>query len=349
MLRTSTAPIEHWCDKTMSVLRERQLEACQERLSRCPGKGIFGDLYEDEEKALYEISYYAQESHMPYPGIKAMQDKIVYQLPREACFLSPREDELIKRMLMQGGKAFLSDWEEITAAEALVFRLWCYLEIKNDETAVLHLADELLLPLTQVMLSEEYNRIREHLFSFDATLHSLLYLSGFLHTAAPMEHFRARLQHQKLYKSGDEALILRYLKSAFDYTKDRQGEILLLHPGLADPEFLLASLTKMGRIHEIHLTQDMVLGGMNQLLPEESASCQAMRGALHGAIRPEYDEEEVLEDLRMMAKQGARLNDMQEVMASMLCVLPTPRMNEALAQLHLQSVRWAGMPSAVLN
>ena len=349
MLRTSTAPVERWCDKTMSVLRERQLEACQERLTRCPHKGIFGDLYEDEAKALYHASFYAQESRLPYPGLEPLQTYVQKALPREACFLSQREDELVKRMLMQGGKTMLTDWEEISAAEALIFRLWCYLEIADDETAVLHLEEEILLPLTQVMLSENYVKMQEHIFHFDATLHSLLYLSGFLHSAAPMEHFVERLRHLKMYQPGDETYIHRYLKSAFDYTQDGQGAILLLHPGLADPEFLLSSLSKMGGNLEIHLTQEMVLGGMNGILPEETASCQAMRGALSGAIRPEYDEEEALEDLRMMAKQGARLSEMREVMESMLCVLPTPRMNAALSQLHVQSVRWVGMPSAVLN
>ena len=93
----------------------------------------------------------------------------------------------------------------------------------------------------------------------------------------------------------------------------------------------------------------MMLGGMNGILPEEVACCEAMRGALEGAIRPEYDPEEALEDLRMMAKQGAQLAEMREVLESMLCVLPTPRMLDALTQLHLQTVRWLGMPSAVLN
>ena len=34
MLRMNTSRMERWCDKTMSVMREQQLEACQERLSR---------------------------------------------------------------------------------------------------------------------------------------------------------------------------------------------------------------------------------------------------------------------------------------------------------------------------
>ena len=124
--------------------------------------------------------------------------------------------------------------------------------------------------------------------------------------------------------------------------------MLLLHPGLADPEHLLKTLSQMPPA-EINLTKEMMLGGMNGILPEEVASCEAMRGALAGAVRPEYGEEEALEDLRMMAKQGAALSEMREVLESMLCVLPTPRMMDALQQLHLQTVRWLGMPSAVLN
>ena len=74
-----------------------------------------------------------------------------------------------------------------------------------------------------------------------------------------------------------------------------------------------------------------------------------MAAALYGALRPEVDEDEALEDLRMMAKQGATLEEMREVLEGMLCVLPTPRMLSALRQLHLQTVRWIGMPPAVLN
>ncbi len=40
---------------------------------------------------------------------------------------------------------------------------------------------------------------------------------------------------------------------------------------------------------------------------------------------------------------------MKEVLESMLCVLPTPSLLSALNQLHLQTVRWMGIRSAVLN
>ncbi|MBR5108886.1 MAG: hypothetical protein IK099_01725 [Clostridia bacterium] len=346
MFRTSTSRVEHWCDKTMSVMRERQLEACQDRLYRYPAQGLFGKLCADEIRDLFHLSFYAREIKTCVPGQAELQSLVLKRAEMEACYLSPREDDLIKRILMGGGEAFLNDWDEISAAEALISRLWCTLQILDEDAARVCLAPELTAPITKAMLSEEYAETRKRLFSFDATLHSLLYLSGFLHASVPLTHF-----YQAMSKNDDEVtpvLISRYLRAAFDYTQTPEGEILLLHPGLADPEHLLSTLSKMPPA-EVAITREMMLGGLNGLLPEEVASCETMRGALTGAIRPEYDEEEALEDLRMMAKQGASLGEMREVMESMLCVLPTPRMVQALGQLHLQTVRWIGMPPAVLN
>ena len=346
MFRTSTCRVERWCDKTMSVMREQQLEACQDRISRCPANSIFGNLCEDEIRELFLISYYSLEIRSRVPSQEELRKLVKKNIAQEACYLSPREDDLVKRMLMGGGEAYLDDWDEISAAEALISRLWCSLQIVDEDHARLCLAQELAEPVTQAMLSKEYADIRADLFSFDAMLHSLLYLSGFLHAAVPMTHFyRHSPQH---YDETAALMVSRYLRSAFDYTETPEGEMILLHPGLADPEHLLSTLTRMNPT-EVHLTQDMLMGGMNGVLPEEVASCEAMRGALYGAIRPEYDEEEALEDLRMMAKQGAGLEELREVMESMLCVMPTPRMIDALTQLHLQTVRWLGMPSAVLN
>ena len=346
MFRTSVCRVDRWCDKTMSVMREQQLEACQDRLSRCPGTGIFDELCEDEVHDLFFRSYYSSEIRTRLPDQEELKHRVLALLPKETRYLSPMEDDLVKRMLMNGGETYLEDWDEITAAEALISRLWCSLQIVDEDSARLCLAQELMEPVTQTMLSKEYASTRAQLFSFDATLHSLLYLSGFLHASVPMTHFYRQAAQNA---DGDTALLIaRYMRSAFDYTETKEGEMLLLHPGLADPEHLLKNLSQMPPA-EIHLTKEMMLGGMNGILPEEVASCEAMRGALAGAVRPEYGEEEALEDLRMMAKQGAGLDEMREVLESMLCVLPTPRMMDALQQLHLQTVRWLGMPSAVIN
>ena len=41
MLRESNMQTLTWADKTMSVLRERQLEACESRLASLPSFGLF--------------------------------------------------------------------------------------------------------------------------------------------------------------------------------------------------------------------------------------------------------------------------------------------------------------------
>ncbi len=347
MFRTGVCRVEHWGEKTMSVMREKQLEACQDRLYNCPAASVFSDLFEDEFNELFSFSYYARETRGAVPTQEKLKKTILDRAALEACYLSPEEDTLVKRMLAEGGEAFLFDWEEMSAAEALISRLWCTLQILDEENVRLCLAAELAEPLSGALMSPEYTKTREKLFAFDATLRSLLYLTGFLHASGPVSQFPAEKDEKK-----DGALIPvmidRYLRSAFDYTETAGGEMLLLHPGLADPEHLLSRLSRMPGA-EIRLTHEMMLGGMNGMLSEEIASSEAMRGELAGAVRPEYDEQEALDDLRMMAKQGASLPEMREVMESMLCVLPTPRMLDALSQLQKQTVRWIGMPPAVIN
>lgn len=330
----------------MSVLQEKQLEACQERLMRRPAVSIFDTESEDEARLLFSASFYAQEMRGRFPGLKSLRRKVMSFLPHEACLLSAEEDALVKRMLAGNNETLLAEWTEISAAEALIARLWCTLEIRDDETAALKLHPSLAQPIHDAMLAEKYAALQSLLFSFSATLHSLLYLSGFLHATVPASHFCQLVKDMHLPHA--ETFIDRYMRSSFDYTQTNIGEMLLLHPGLADPNHLLTSLSGI-RPTAIHLTQEMMLGGMNGILPEEVASTENMRGLLSGAVRPELDADEAVEDLRMIAKQGATLEEMKEVLESMLFVLPTPGMISALNQLHVQTVRWMGIKSAVLN
>lgn len=330
----------------MSVLQEKQLEACQDRLMRRPPVSIFDTEKEEEARLIFSASFYAQEMRERFPGINALRRKVMAFLPREVCLLSAEEDALVKRMLSGNNETLLAEWTEISAAEALIARLWCTLEIRDDETAALKLHPSLAEPITEAMLSETYTALQRLLFSFSATLHSLLYLSGFLHATVPAAHFCEMVKDMPLPHA--ETFIDRYMRAAFDYTQTNIGEMLLLHPGLADPNHLLMNLSGI-RPTAIHLTQEMMLGGMNGILPEEVASSENMRGMLDGAVRPDLDVDEALEDLRMMAKQGASIDEMKEVLESMLFVMPTPGMLSALSQLHLQTVRWMGIKSAVLN
>ncbi|MPN43868.1 hypothetical protein SDC9_191429 [bioreactor metagenome] len=101
----------------------------------------------------------------------------------------------------------------------------------------------------------------------------------------------------------------------------------------------------MGLGGEITLTlnEETLAGGMNGILPEEEPLHEAMRAALDGFTRPEWDAEDAAEDLRFLAKQGVTLRDMEEVLATMLSVRPTPAMHNALRRLHESTPHWIGM------
>ena len=81
MIRTGACRVEHWSDKTMSVMREQQLEACQDRLYRCPATGIFDELCEDEIQSLYQRSYYAREEGRKAPDQKEIREKVLQYVP----------------------------------------------------------------------------------------------------------------------------------------------------------------------------------------------------------------------------------------------------------------------------
>ena len=85
------------------------------------------------------------------------------------------------------------------------------------------------------------------------------------------------------------------------------------------------------------------------ILPEEEPLNDALCGALSGALRPEYELGEAAEDLRMLAKQGVSLREMENVMASMLAVLPTQAMKDALKRLYLCTPHWMGLRAALAH
>ena len=88
---------------------------------------------------------------------------------------------------------------------------------------------------------------------------------------------------------------------------------------------------------------------MNGILPEEIPLHETLCGALRGALRPEFDLGEAAEDLRMLAKQGVSLAEMEEVMAAMLVVLPTQQMKNALKMLYQSTPHWMGLKTALVQ
>ena len=62
MLRQTNTRSLHWADKTMSVLRADQLEACEKDLAGLPSRCLFeADCSNVDAEKLYDISFFAEE------------------------------------------------------------------------------------------------------------------------------------------------------------------------------------------------------------------------------------------------------------------------------------------------
>lgn len=338
MLREATVHVD-WCEKTMSMLREKQFEACERRLCAYPDISLFSSQATDEHaQTLFEGSYYAAEEPQMLATVEELRLRVLDQLPMEAMFLSREEGLLLDRLLVEQGEVVFDEWDDLGAAEALVSRLWCSFAAEGEEWK-LRLPEALQEPLLIAMNAPGYASARERLLRFDALMNGLLYITGFLHSAQPMETMM-----RDVMRKGDQQarhMARRYLKAAFQYMDDEGGAMILLHPGLAEPYRLARSLNEMGAA-AVELTEEMIAGGVNGIFAEEVPLHDAMCGALTGALRPEYDVREAAEDLRLLAKQGVSLRAMREVMAAMLCTLPTQAMERALEQLHQCTPRWIG-------
>ncbi len=344
MLRETNVQRLHWADKTMSVIRQEQLEACERRLSALPRVTVF-DLTDDlRTEEIWQCSYDAQE----HPRLeklhtrKELRAQVLGSLAAEAALLSVEEHLLVERLITLDGTAELIDWEETTAAESLVRRLWCTISRENGRIIV-HMPEALLAPLTLALGSHQHQEIRERLMRHDSVIRGMLYIGGLLHYEEPLYHLMADVL-QDTYAS-DLNLAMRYLRAAYDYTYDRNGDMLLLHPGLADPDRLLAMHVPTEEV-SMELSDDAMRGAIEGLLPEEEPLFEKLYGLFIGATRPELTPEGAAEDLLMLAKQGVSHREMQEVLGSLLSVQPTAEMRMAVTQVHAHTPRWCLMHTA---
>ena len=345
MQRESNVQTLNWADKTMSVLRLQQLEACEKRLSACLSFGLFSDCDDVRVEELWETSYEAGEQGVltELHTTEGLQQRVLAQLPQEAALLSVEEHLLVERMLLFDGEAELLDVEEAAAAESLLARMWCYLR-KEDDRFILCLPEALREPLLTAMESPAHEKTREKLFRYDATIRGLLYISGFLHFEQPLHHLICDVLDGDTRQT---TLAMRFLRASYDYFYDEQGAMVLLHPGLAEPERVIGAVRCKDLSFEMNET--VLAGAISGAFPEEIPLCEMMLGLLRGAVRPEISEEEAVEDLRMLAKQGVSLAEMNEVLSSLLAVLPTPDMLEGVRLIYQQTPRWALMKSAVMH
>ena len=338
---------QDWSEKTLSILREKQFEACERRLESFVQLNPFSPLATDKHaQQLFEQSYYGAE--MPpdrLVTVKKLRELVLRLLPHEADYLSSTENALLEQLMLQGGRVTSKNWEDIPAVEALTSRLWCSFSSSGDSWT-LELAQELREPLIKAFSAETHAAARTRAFRYDVTIHGLLYITGFLPSLQPRQIFIKDVIQSDAAWAG--VIAGRYLKASFEYITDESDQIILMHPALADP-YLLLWMLGGGLNASITLTQESLIGGMNGMLAEEVSWHETMIGALQGNLRPEWSAEEAADDLRFLVKQNVSYRELEAVMASMLCVRPPASMREALKNLYNNTPRWISMSANLLH
>ncbi len=348
MLRESNAQSLHWADKTMSVIRERQLEACEDRLSDYPEYGLFSGCDDNRVEELWKLSYDAQEhpAQMYLHTTKKLQDQVLGQLAMEAGLLTLQEHRMLEKMLLYGGEVELLYPEDGSTAESLVRRMWCHLRWQDEDRLFLCLPETLMEKLGDILTEPDHDELRERLIRCEAVIRALLYIDGCMGEDEPLMHLMKDVAQENSHQA--QMLCERYLRANFDYTYDRDGAMMLLHPGFAEPEKAKKPLLLQAG-QGFSGDQLTMLGAMGGLLPEELPLHMQLVGLLRGAVRPEISEDEAAADLRMLAKQDVGLAEMNEVLGSLLMVQPTQEMLACVEAVQKQTPRWCGMATAVVQ
>ena len=345
MLRQSNTRPLHWADKTMSVLRADQLEACEKDLAGLPSRCLFepecGNV--DAEK-LYELSFFAEEDRrasgrVPRPALHTvdqLRNRVLHTFVQETALLSVEEHDLLVRTVLFGGHTPQTDWNELLPARALVRRLWCRVEGKG-ENAVLFMPHQLCSSALLLLAGDSHRAVRNIVEQVHDSIDNTLYLLGAAQASGPARHMEALLKGT--CAEGHPELVQRFLLAGYDYVYDRSGGLLLIHPGLADPE-------KMMGITATEMDPEVLKKASDSINDLESPLYERMLGLLLDVTRPEITPEDAVEDLIILAKQEVPWKDMLEVLSTLLICQPTAEMRAALKELSDRVPRWLSLSTS---
>ena len=339
MLRNADLRPLHWTDKTMSVMRADMLEACEKDLAGLPSHCLFDPSCSDADaETFYEFSFFADEDRHAAGGkpapvlhtVEQLRSRVLHQYAQEAALLSAEEHELLVRAVLFGGRTPLTDWNDLLPARGLARRLWGRVE-GHGSSSVLVLPHQLCASALLLLASDSHKKVRELIEQVHERIDNTLYLLGAVRAAAPIRHMETLLKDT--FVAGRRDLFVRFLLVSCDYVYDHSGKLLLIHPGLAEPERMMDQAGADLDIHTLSSASDSI-GDVESPLYEQ------MLGLLSDVTRPEIEPEDAVEDLILLAKQEVPFADMEEVLSSLLICQVTPDMRRALKECCDRVPRW---------
>jgi hypothetical protein len=93
----------------------------------------------------------------------------------------------------------------------------------------------------------------------------------------------------------------------------------------------------------------MILGGMSELLKEEASAADMLQRELAYTLQPGYNPVSMVNDLKILVKQGATHAQLRELISDKLTVRMTDQLDAALRKVESDTVRWQNTSAKRLN
>ncbi len=323
-----------WMDRTLSVLRSSRLEACGKELAGLGGCGLFdAETTDTDAERLFEQSYYASEDReVRLHTIEELRMRVLSQFPAEMGLLNQDEFSLLLKLALFGGEMPILDWNDVIPARSLVYRMWC--RMRPERGTWIRMPRQLCVSALLMLASEELKKVRETVESVIETADNTLYLAGMMPAEIVTRDMGFQLQGS--LAADKPELYTRLMKSSFETVWSREGKLMLVHPGLAEPDLLIREKSGIG----LGVDQSSMEELYGSLMDVEDPLYDNLMSLVQGLCRQETTEEDAVEDLILLAKQNAPVAEMREVLASRLICLPTEEMVSVLREMYDRIPRW---------
>jgi len=323
-----------WADRTLTILRTRRLEACEKEFAGLGGCALFdAEVTDLDAERLFEESYDAQEEkEVRLHTIEELRTRVLSRFSAEIGLLGEEEFMLLLKLSLFGGDIPILDWNDYPAAVSLIRRMWCRARPENGNW--LHMPRQICVSAVLMLANEEMKKVREVTHEILETVDNTLYLAGMMPAEIVIRDLGFQLQGSLAADRPD--LYARMLRASFETMTNRQGKLVLVHPGLAEPRGLPQT---EGGLHP-GLNQDGLEDLYGSLTYVEDPIYDRMLSLIQDLSRPEVSAEETVEDLILLAKQGAPVAEMREVLASKIICLPTEEMIATLQEMRDRIPRW---------
>ena len=342
MFRQEEILMGGWTDRTPEAMQKRRFEQRVRQLEPLGANRLEALSPDALERRLEQSWQDIKRKPMMHQQLNQVWKRVLETIDAQADCLSHEEHELVERALILGGTARIEDAAELEAARALSLRLWASVGVISDKPYI-ELEKTVCRPAARAFAREEHERVRARLNDFREYLTGTLYRVGAMDDRQPQ---KMMLRDVLGADERDEVLnqLARcYLWASYDCV-DYSGGVMLIHPALADPQTVIRGKKRSGGI----LMMPTGSAACADILPEEIPLQKEVERAIQGALRDGRRAEDVATTLRLLCKQGAPLDALEEVLQASLIVYVSDAMRAALSDLYIQMPKWVAPVRGVM-